>query len=138
VYVRPGSDAEAHVRKRFSHKVPRHVGSVLRPGSARGFLDGLRLTFQRQKAAHLGVDARWHFRFYGDERLEATVDIHGGELTVRRSLEDEPDVTVEADAATWVGYLRGERSLLWAILMRRIRIRGPKRLMGLFARCFAR
>ena len=41
IYVTPGSDAEAHVTKRFPHKEAKHVGNGLRPASVRGFLDAL-------------------------------------------------------------------------------------------------
>src|SRR5262249_39090737 len=47
VYVVPGSDAEAHVARRFPWKQLRRVRG-LRATSIRGFLFGLRLTFQRE------------------------------------------------------------------------------------------
>src|SRR5580704_2529801 len=73
VYVVPGSDAEAHVRKRYPHKTIRHVRNRIRTLSVMAFLRGLPLAFQRQMAANL--DAVYHFTFTGTESTEATVTI---------------------------------------------------------------
>lgn len=45
VYVVPGSDAEDHVARRFSHKAIKRIGNGLRPRTIDGFLRGLPLTF---------------------------------------------------------------------------------------------
>src|SRR5262249_3515513 len=47
VYVVPGSDAEAHVQRRFPKKSVKRVANGLRPRTVGWFLTGLRLTFQR-------------------------------------------------------------------------------------------
>jgi ferredoxin len=49
VFVVPGSDAEAHVAKRYPHKNLKRVGNGLRPKSAQNFLDSLSVIFQRLK-----------------------------------------------------------------------------------------
>ena len=41
-----------------------------------------------------------------------------------------------ADSETWLGFLAKERSLLWAILRRKIRIKGSPRLLVAFGKCF--
>ena len=46
VYVVPGSDAEAHVIRRFPHKKVRRVRGSLHPRSIKGFLEGLPLVFR--------------------------------------------------------------------------------------------
>jgi ferredoxin len=74
VYVTPGSDAEAHVAKRFPNKVTKRVGNGLRPVSIRGFLDALPHVFQRGQSK--GLDATYHFTFTGSENERATVVIH--------------------------------------------------------------
>ena len=61
VYVVPGSDAEAHVKKRFEHKRPKHVGNGLHPRSIEGFLDAVPYVFQWNQAD--GLDATYHFTF---------------------------------------------------------------------------
>jgi len=134
VYVVPGSDAEAHVARRFPHKRVRRVGNGLRPDSIDGFLAGLRLAFQRGRAA--GLDARYHFRFSGEETREATVVIRDGTLDVRPGLEGLPDFVLTADSRTWLRFLAKEVSLLRTLVTRRVRFRGSPRLLLAFARCF--
>src|SRR6516162_2731810 len=80
VYVVPGSDAEAHVRKRYPHKTIRHVSNRIRTLSVVAFLRGLPLAFQRQAAGNL--DAVYHFTFTGRESTEATVTIRAGVIKV--------------------------------------------------------
>ena len=134
VYVVAGSDAEAHVARRFPHKTLRQVGNGLRPRTVDGFLMGLPLVFQAGKAADLR--AVYHFTFTGRETRSATIEIREGSLQVREGHHDRPDLRVTADAETWLGFLAKERSLLFALLRRRIRIRGPIRLLVAFGRCF--
>jgi len=134
VYVVRGSDAEAHVRQRYPHKTVRHVRNSLRPRSIASLLLGMPLSFQRQAAGKLA--ATYHFVFTGNEPSEATVTIRAGKLTVEKGLRGEPSLKVTADSETWLGFLAGERNLLWALLTRRVRLRGnPKWLLAL-RRCF--
>src|SRR5215831_6274555 len=51
VYVVAGSDAEEHVGRRFPNKKAKQVGNGMRRSTIPGFLAGLRLTFQRGRAA---------------------------------------------------------------------------------------
>ena len=51
-------------------------------------------------------------------------------------LKGTPDCAVTADAATWLGYLRKERSILWAVLRRRVKVRGKLSLLAEFCKCF--
>ncbi len=136
LYVLEGSDAEQHAARRFPHKRTQRVGNSLAPVNLDGFLNGLPLVFQRGAAGNLA--ARFHFRFSGAERREATVVIQGGQIAVEEGLEGTPDLTVTADTATWLGYLSKERSLVWALLTRRLRLSGPPRLLRAFGRCFPR
>jgi ferredoxin len=137
VYVVPGSDAEAHVRKRYPHKRVRPVRGTLQPRSMAGFLRGMPLGFQRGPAA--GLAATLHFRLHGPSgtpAVEATVDIRDQKLTVRAGLHGRPGVTVDADGETWLEYLRGERGILGALLTRRIKVRGSVAVLRAFGRCF--
>jgi hypothetical protein len=127
------SDAEAHVRQRFPHKRTKRVGG-LRPDSIASFLFGVPIFFQPGQAK--GLDAVYHFTFAGAETAQATVTIRGGKIELVRELVGTPDCAVSADAATWVGFLRKERSIVWAILRRKVRVRGPLRLLQAFGRCF--
>jgi ferredoxin len=134
LYVLPGSDAEQHARKRFPHKRLRRVKSGLKPRTIAGFLFSLPRVFQRGPAEGLG--AAYHFVFTGDEPREATVTIRDQRLEVSDGLSGEADLTVTADGATWLGFLAGDRSLLWAIVTRKIRLRGSPKLLAAFGRCF--
>lgn len=134
VYVIAHSDAEAHVRKRFPHKRPRLSRSLFRPASIEGFLRTMPLAFNRGQST--GLDAVYHMRFSGAETAEATVTIRDETTTVQPGLHGKPDLTLTADAATWLGYLRGDHGLLGALFRRRIRIKGSPKLLKAFARCF--
>ncbi len=134
VYVVAGSDAEEHVARRFPRKTIKRVGNGLRPRSIQRFLSGLTLTFQPGKASTL--NAVYHFTFTGKEPKEATVTIRDGTLQVRDGHQGEADLRVTADSETWLGFLAKERSLLWALLRRRIRIKGSPKLLMAFGKCF--
>jgi Fe-S-cluster-containing hydrogenase component 2 len=134
VYVVPGSDAEDHVARRFHHKTVKRVANGLRPRTIQGFLAGLSLTFQPKKAATL--NAVYHFTFTGKEDKQATITIRDGTLKVEDGHQGQADLQVTADSETWLGFLAKERSLLWALLRRRIRIKGSPRLLVAFGRCF--
>src|SRR5215472_6062291 len=134
IYVVAGSDAEEHVARRFPHKTAKRVSNGLRVGSIPAFLRGLTLTFQRGKAAKL--TAVYHFTFTGKEEVQATVSIRDGTLQVQDGHQGKADLRVTADSETWLGFLAKERSLLWALLRRRIRIKGPAKLLVAFGKCF--
>jgi hypothetical protein len=134
VYVVPGSDAEAHVARRFPAKTAKRVSNGLRARTIGQFLAGLRLTFQRGKAE--GLDAVFHFTFTGREERRATVVIKGQEVRVEDGHQGTASLHVTADSETWLGFLAKERSLLWALLRRKIRIRGSARLLLTFGKCF--
>ena len=134
VYVVAGSDAEAHVRRRFPHKAVRRVGNGIRPASIDGFVLGLPLLFQRGAAD--GLDATFHFRFTGAERRAVTVVVRDGGCTVTEGHHGDADLRVTADAATWLAFLGGRAGLVGALLRRRIRLRGSPRLLLAFGRCF--
>jgi putative sterol carrier protein len=122
------------VQKRYPHKTVRHVRGSLRPRSIAALLEGMKNTFQRNAAGTL--DAVYQFVFTGSEPIEATVTIRDGKLTVEKGLRGEPNIQVAADSATWLGFLAGERNLLWALLTRRVRLRGNPKWLLAFQRCF--
>jgi ferredoxin len=134
VYVVPGSDAEAHVARRFPHKKHKPVSNGLRVRSIQGFLAGLPLTFQRNQSE--GLDATYHFTFIGEEECKATVVIRNKTLGVHDGHTGTGNIHVTADSRTWLGFLAKEKSIVWALLSRRIRIKGPPRLLLAFGRCF--
>ncbi|MCH7979432.1 MAG: SCP2 sterol-binding domain-containing protein [Acidobacteria bacterium] len=134
VYVVPGSDAEAYVPRRFPHKKIKQVGNGLRPRTIRGFLSGLRLVFERNQSE--GLNATYHFTFTGEEEHKATVTIRNKTLTVQDGHAGAPDLRVTADSRTWLRFLAKEENIVWALLRRKIRLRGSPRLLLAFGRCF--
>ena len=134
VYVVPDSDAEGYVIRRFPHKRPRRVRGTLLPSTIEGFLSGMRFTFQRDQSA--GLDAVFHFTFTGPDPARATVTIRDKTLDVQPGLVGVADCAVTADSATWLGFLRKEKSIVWAILRGKVRVRGKLSLLPAFGKCF--
>lgn len=134
VYVIPGSDAEEHVAKRFPHKRIQRTPSTLRPVSIDGFLDGLPHVFQPKRSA--GLDAVYQFSFVGNDPAEATITITDQTVTVQRGLLGLADLRVTADSRTWLRFVRNDEPILWALLRRKIRLKGPIRLLSAFGKCF--
>ncbi len=134
VYVLKNSDAEEHVAKRFPNKRTKYVGNSLRPSSISGFLQGLPLVFQPGKSD--GLNATYHFTFTGDEDRRATIVIGDKQITVEEGHVGGPDLHVIADTKTWLGFLRQEKSIVWAILRRKVRLKGPLKLLLAFGKCY--
>ncbi len=136
VYVVPGSDAEAHVQKRFPHKTVKRVRSSLRPNDATSFFSVLPLTFQRGPAR--GWAATFHFQLTADPPIEATVRIDDGTLKVDTGLVGTPDVTVRCAASVWYDVATGKRNPVLAVLTGRMKIKGDRSLLDRFSACFPR
>jgi Fe-S-cluster-containing hydrogenase component 2 len=133
IYVVAGSDAQQYVPKRFPHKKTQIVGGI-RPTTIKGFFFGLPIVFQAEQSA--GLNAIYHFTFHGSETLQATVTIKDKTLSVQEGLVGKPSCSVTADSDTWLGFVRKEKSIVWAILRRKVRVRGPISLLTSFGRCF--
>ncbi len=134
IYVNKNSDAEVHVAKRFPHKTIKHVGNTLRPNTIEIFLKGMPNVFQPGRSA--GVNATFHFTFTGREQRQATVVIQDQKLSVTEGHIGQPDLHVTADSQTWIGFLRKETTVVWALLRRKIRLHGPLKLLVAFGQCF--
>ncbi len=134
VYVVKGSDAEAHVLKKFPHKPVRYVHGCTRPTSAAKFFENLPLTFQREQSK--GLSAVYHVSFTGAETCQGTIVIRDRKIEVSDGLNGSPDMRITADTDTWLKVLRGEKNLIVAMLTRKVRVQGPKDLLKAFARCF--
>ncbi len=134
VYVVPGSDAEAYVTRRFPHKTIKQVSNGLRTASIQGFLVGLPRVFQRHQSE--GLDVTYHFTFTGEESRQATVVIRDKTIQVQDGHAGIADIRIIADSRTWLRFLAKEENILWALLRRKIRIKGSPRLLLAFGRCF--
>ncbi len=134
IYTVPGSDAEAHVLKRFPHKEIRPIKNGLRPTNINNFLARLSLLFQHDQSA--GVNAVYHFTFTGDEQRQATITIKDKNLNIENGHVGKADIKITADANTWIRFLRKETHIAWAILRRKIKIKGNPKLLLKFCKCF--
>ncbi len=134
IYVVAGSDAESYVPRRFPNKRVKRVRNGLRVASIRGFLRGITLTFQRERAK--GLDAIYHFTFTGKEEKLATVTIRDRNLKVEDGHVGKADLAVTADSETWLRFLRKEANLAVALIRAKVRLKGSPRLLTAFGRCF--
>ncbi len=134
IYVVRNSDAEAYVARRFPYKTTKRVSNGLRSNSIRGFLQGLPLVFQREQSE--GINATFHFTFTGDETCKATFVIKNKIIQVLDGHIGTASLHITADSRTWLGFLRKEKSIIWALLGRKIRIKGPLSLLKAFGKCF--
>jgi epoxyqueuosine reductase QueG len=134
IYVVKGSDADAHVRKRFPHKKVKYVHNGVRAASVSSFLENLHILFQREQSK--GLNATYQFTFSGEESLQGTVTIRDRKMEAIKGLHGTADVRIFADSRTWLRVIAGDAALWAALLTRKIRIKGPMALMKGFARCF--
>lgn len=134
IYVVKGSDAEQHARGSDAGKTVKTVSNGIRPTSAAVFLESLPLIFQPGQSE--GLDATYHFTFTGQEQIQATVRISARTIEVSSGLDGRPDLHLTADSLAWVRFLAKELNLVAGLATRRIKIKGPPRLMTAFARCF--
>lgn len=135
VYVVSGSDAEDYVARRFPHKKAKKVHNGLAgQRSIRSFLRGLKLVFERGQSA--GLNATYHFTFFGKENVKSTVVIRDKTIEISDGHTGKSDLHVTADSEIWLRFLRKETNLFWAVLRGKIRMRGSPRLLLAFGRCF--
>lgn len=135
LFVIAGSDAEDYAQRRYPHKPVRRVGGGLRPRTIDGFLDGLPLVFQRGKAK--GLAATYHFTFTGLNTRTATISVRERKLSISEGHVGLADISVITEAKSWLAFVYKERSLAWMLLTRRLRLKGPPRLLMAFGKCFA-
>jgi epoxyqueuosine reductase QueG len=134
VYVVRGSDAEAHVLRRFPHKPVKYVHGCARPTSAATFFENLPIVFEREQSK--GLNAVYHVTFTGAEQCRGTIAIRDKKIEVSDGLNGTADMRITADTETWLRILRGEKNFLLALLTRKVRVQGPQKLLKAFVRCF--
>ncbi|MFA6163611.1 MAG: 2Fe-2S iron-sulfur cluster-binding protein [Methylobacter sp.] len=134
VYVIKDSDADTFARKKCPNKTVKHVGNALQPRTIDGLLATMPLVFQPTQSR--GLNATYHFTFTGAEQREATIVIRDRTLRIQKGLMGTPDLHVAADTRTWLGFLAKERNLAWALVRRKIRLKGSPRLLVAFGKCF--
>lgn len=134
VYVMPESDAEAHVTKRYPHKVVRRVEGGLFAERIPGFLSGAPLLFQPGKAKDVRVVVA--FRFTDEDTSEVTFRVHDGTLAIEAGLAGDAHVTVTTRGRLWLDVLNGRRNPVWLVLTGRLGLRGDRRALDRFQACF--
>jgi putative sterol carrier protein len=110
------------------------VANSLRPNTIEVFLNGMPHVFQPGKSA--GLNATFHFTFTGNEQRQATVVTKDQKMSVEEGHVGQPDLHVTAESQTWIGFLRKEKNVVWALLRRKIRLDGPLKLLVAFGKCF--
>ncbi|GJL78931.1 MAG: hypothetical protein NPINA01_19200 [Nitrospinaceae bacterium] len=134
VYVKPGTTAEK-VAKKNPNKEIRYVRTPFRPQSLEGFINGIKIAFNREKARDLTLAI--HFTFTGEEERTITVTVAGGKIAVQEGHEGNAGLKVLADTKTWLKIAGRQSSPLWPVLSGKLKIRGnPMRLMQ-FQNCIA-
>jgi hypothetical protein len=83
-----------------------------------------------------GLDATFHFTFTGAEARDVTINIRNRTIEIKDGLLGKSDVHVTADTRTWLGFVAKEKSLIPALIGRRIRLRGNPKLLLAFGKCF--
>ena len=134
VYVVKDSDASEYVKKRFPNKIVREVSNSLRPSTIGGFLNNLKHVFQRHQSE--GLNAVYHFSFFGREPADATVTIRNKNIHLESGLAGKADIHIRADSEIWLKFIAKEKNILWALLSRKIKIKGSPRLLMVFGKCF--
>jgi len=64
------------------------------------------------------------------------VVIKNQKLTVTDGLVGTPDLRIQADSAAWLKTLNGQLSVVLALAQRKIRLKGPLKLLKAFGACF--
>ena len=83
-----------------------------------------------------------NFILLGTILVDAEVSAYGQPINYNPCLECKlcvaacPDLHVIADSKTWIGFLKKERNIVWALVRRKIRLRGPLKLLVAFGKCF--
>lgn len=134
LYVLPGSDAEDFAKRHFPNKETKYALGGLRSSTIAQFLTFLPHLFQRHQAQDL--HAVYHFTFTGKESLCATVTIQNKTISVETERVGTPDFQLFADSETWLRFLAGDTGILTAFLTRKIRTKGPIKLLKAFSKCF--
>ena len=80
------------------------------------------------------LDADWLRQFV----LDAGADDVGFVELDRPELDDQRDDILRAfhRTKTWLGFLANEKNLVWALLRRKIRLKGSPKLLIAFGKCF--
>jgi putative sterol carrier protein len=82
------------------------------------------------------LNAVYHFTFTGAERGQATITIQNKTLEVQQGHIGKANIAIVADSKTWIGFLAKEENIIWALMRRKIRVKGSIKLLQAFSKCF--
>ncbi|MDA0691561.1 MAG: SCP2 sterol-binding domain-containing protein [Nitrospinae bacterium] len=134
VYVKPGTTAEKVARKNPTKEI-RYISTPFRPQTLEGFIHGIKIAFNREKARDLTLTI--HFAFTGNEERKITVNIVNGKLGMLEGHTGQADLGVRADTQAWLKIAGRESSPLWPVVSGKLKIRGNPLLLMKFQNCIA-
>jgi putative sterol carrier protein/ferredoxin len=132
VYVKPGTTAEK-VAKKNSNKEIRYISTPFRPQSLQGFINGIKIAFNREKAR--GLTLTIHFDFIGKEKRSITVSIANEKISLQEGHTGQADLVVRADTQAWLKIAGRESTPLWPVLTGKLKISGNPLLLMKFHNC---
>lgn len=94
--------------------------------SPQDVFDGMRQSFQAEKAKGAHVKYQWNLR--EPQGGDWYIQVDDGKCKIDRGKIDNPDVTFSATGADWVAISNGKLSGKWAYFTGRLKIRGPQSL----------
>lgn len=94
--------------------------------SPQDVFDGMRQSFQAEKAKGAHVKYQWNLR--EPQGGDWYIQVDDGKCKIDKGKIDNPDVTFSATGADWVAISNGKLSGKWAYFTGRLKIRGPQSL----------
>ena len=70
------------------------------------------------------------------QTAKATITIRGRKLKVEEGLLGTPNLVVTVDGESWLRFLAKEIGLARLLLTRRLKLKGPPRLLSALGKCF--
>ena len=134
LFITQNSDAMAYAAKKYPHKKIQVVDGGIVPQSVKGFLWGTPISFQRNQSE--GLNATYHFKFTGEEATEQTFIIKDKTLTIEEGLIGTADIEIEIDGHDWINLLNNRLNPIWAVVSRKLKIKGDRELLFRFQKCF--
>ncbi len=132
VYLKPGTTAEKVARKNPAKEI-RYIRTPFRPQSLEGFINGIKIAFNREKAK--GLNMTIHFEFTGKENRAITVSIGNEKISVQEGHTTQADLKVRADTQAWLKIAGRESTPLWPVVSGKLKIRGNPMLLMKFQNC---
>ncbi len=91
------------------------------------------MQFNPEKAKDLDLSIQ--FRFHGDENVDAFVEIANQKIKTERGDHPNPHIEVSVDIKTWLIIVNKETTIVWSLLTRKMKTKGPPLLLKKFKNC---